>query len=134
MSGLVLLRCTALTCYTYSVILGLRPMKRREFITLLGSAAVWPLGARAQQPSKLPTIGLLGATTRSGWTDWVAAFERRLRELGWVEGRTVTMEVRWAEGRIERYPEIASEFARLRVDVIVTGGSAVLAAKQATST
>jgi len=110
-------------------------MKRREFITLLGgAAAAWPLGARAQQPSKLPTIGLLGATTRSGWTDWVAAFERRLRELGWVEGRTVTMEVRWAEGRIERYPEIASEFARLRVDVIVTGGSAVLAAKQATST
>jgi len=107
---------------------------RRELLAALGGAAAWPLAARAQQPSKLPTIGLLGAGTRSGWTDWVAAFERRLRELGWVEGRTVTMEVRWAEGRIERYPEIASEFARLRVDVIVTGGSAVLAAKQATST
>src|SRR5262249_59995243 len=86
-----------------------RAVKRREFITLLGgAAAAWPLSARAQQPSKLPTIGLLGVGTRSGWTDWVAAFERRLRELGWVEGRTVTMEVRWAEGRIERYPEIAS--------------------------
>src|SRR5262245_54902469 len=108
---------------------------RRELLVARGgAAAAWPLAARAQQPSKLPTIGLLGAGTRSGWTDWVAAFERRLRELGWVEGRTVTMEVRWAEGRIERFPEIASEFARLRVDVIVTGGSPVRAAKQATST
>ena len=81
-------------------------MTRRAFITLLGGTAAWPLAARAQQPSKLPTIGLLGAGTRSGWTDWVAAFERRLRELGWVEGRTVTMEVRWAEGRIERGRDI----------------------------
>jgi putative ABC transport system substrate-binding protein len=73
-------------------------MRRRTFITLLGGAAAWPFAVRAQQPSKLPTIGLLGAGTRSGWTDWVAAFVQRLQELGWIEGRTVAMEVRWAEG------------------------------------
>ena len=108
-------------------------MTRRAFITLLGGTAAWPLAARAQQPSKLPTIGLLGAGTRSGWTDWVAAFVQRLQELGWIEGRTVAMEVRWAEGRSERYIEIAAEFVRLKVDVIVTVGSAVDAVKQATS-
>ena len=108
-------------------------MKRREFITLLGGSAAWPLAARAQQPSKLPTIGLLGAGTRSGWADWVAAFVQRLRELGWIEGRTVAIEYRWAEGRPERYIEIAAEFVRLKVDVIVTVGSAVDAVKQATS-
>jgi putative tryptophan/tyrosine transport system substrate-binding protein len=109
-------------------------LKRREFITLLGgAAAAWPLAARAQQATKLPTIGLLGAGTRSGWSDWVAAFVQRLRELGWIEGRTVAMEVRWAEGRPERYTEIAAEFVRLKVDVIVTVGSAVVAVKQATS-
>src|SRR5262249_53851489 len=104
---------------------------RRKFLaTLGGAAAAWPVPARAQQPSKLPAIGLLGAGTRSGWTDWVAAFVQRLRELGWIEGRTVTMEVRWAEGRRERYIEIAAEFVRLKVDVIVTVGSAVDAVKQ----
>jgi putative tryptophan/tyrosine transport system substrate-binding protein len=109
-------------------------MRRREFITLFGSGAVaWPLTARAQQTLKLPTIGFLGAGTRSGWSDWVAAFVQRLRELGWIEGRTVAMEVRWAEGRPERYTEIAAEFVRLKVDVIVTVGSAVVAAKQVTS-
>jgi len=108
-------------------------MKRRDFITLLGAAAAWPLAVRAQQPAKLPTIGFLGAGTRSGWTDWLAAFVQRLRELGWIEGRTVAIEVRWAEGRPERYTEIASEFVRLKVDVIVTVGSAVDAVKQATS-
>jgi ABC-type uncharacterized transport system substrate-binding protein len=101
---------------------------RREFITLLGgAAAACPLRAGAQQPLKLPTIGVLGAGTPSGWAHWVAAFVQRLRELGWVEGRTVAMEVRWAEGRPERYTEIAAEFVRLRVDVIVTVGSAVVA-------
>ena len=79
------------------------------------------------------TIGLLGAGTRSGWSDWLAAFMQRLRELGWIEGRTFAMEARWAEGRPERYTEIAAEFVRLKVDVIVTVGSAVVAAKQATS-
>jgi putative tryptophan/tyrosine transport system substrate-binding protein len=109
-------------------------MKRREFITLLGGAAVaWPFGARAQQAGKLPTIGFLGATTPATWSLFVAAFVQRLRELGWIEGRTVVIEYRWAEGRGERFAEIAAEFVRLKVDVIVTAGGAVLAAKQATS-
>ena len=83
-------------------------LKRREFITLIGGAAAWPFAARAQQTSKLPTIGFLGAGTRSGWSDWQAAFVQRLLELGWIGGRTVAMEVRWAEGRPERYAEIAA--------------------------
>jgi putative tryptophan/tyrosine transport system substrate-binding protein len=110
-------------------------MQRREFITLLGGAvAAGPLAARAQQPAKLPTIGFLGATTPSAQSQWTAAFVQRLRELGWIEGRTVAIEVRWAEGRTERYTEIAAEFVRLKVDVIVTGATgSVVAAKQATS-
>jgi putative ABC transport system substrate-binding protein len=109
--------------------------RRREFITLLGgAAAAWPVAARAQQPAKLPTIGFLGPTTPSAIGHWVAAFVQRLRELGWIEGRTVAIEVRWAEGRSERYTEIAAEFVRLKVDVIVTiAGAPVLAAKRATS-
>jgi putative tryptophan/tyrosine transport system substrate-binding protein len=95
-------------------------MRRREFITLLGGAAAWPIAARAQQPAKLPTIGFLGATTTSAQSQSTAAFVQRLRELGWIEGRTVAIEVRWAEGRSERYAEIAAEFVRLKVDVIVT--------------
>jgi putative ABC transport system substrate-binding protein len=106
---------------------------RREFITLLGGAAAWPLGARAQQPTKLPTIGYLGASTPSFDSHRVAAFVQRLRERGWIEGRTVTIEYRWSEGRTERYPEIAAEFVRLKVDVIVTTGGGVPAVKQATS-
>ena len=110
-------------------------MRRRRFITLLGgAAAAWPLAARAQQPGKLPTIGFLGATTPSAGSQWVAAFVQRLRELGWIEGRTVAIEYRWAEGRTERSAEIAAEFVRLKVDVIVTSGTApVIAVKQATS-
>jgi putative ABC transport system substrate-binding protein len=108
-------------------------MKRREFITLAGSAAAWPLAARAQQAAKLPTIGFLGTSTPSSWGQWTAAFTQRLRELGWIEGRTVAIEVRWAEGRSERFTEIAAEFVRLKVDIIVTGATAVQAAKQATS-
>jgi ABC-type uncharacterized transport system substrate-binding protein len=108
-------------------------VKRREFITLLGSAAAWPLVARAQQPAKLPTIGFLGTTSASAWSHYVAAFAQRLRELGWVESRTVAIEYRWAEGRSERLTEMAGEFVRLKVDVIVTAGSAFLAVKQATS-
>jgi putative ABC transport system substrate-binding protein len=107
-------------------------MRRRQFITLLGgAAAAWPLAARAQQPAK--TIGLLGAATPATWSLLIAAFVRRLRELGWIEGRTIAIEYRWAEGRGERFAEIAAEFVRLKVDVIVTAGGAVLAAKQATS-
>jgi putative tryptophan/tyrosine transport system substrate-binding protein len=109
-------------------------MTRREIITLLGgAAAAWPLAARAQQAGKVPTIGFLGATTASFQSQHIAAFVRRLRELGWIEGRTVAIEYRWAEGRPERFAEIATEFVRLKVDVIVTLGGAVLAAKQATS-
>src|SRR5262245_25967250 len=108
-------------------------MRRRNFIALLGGAATWPLTARAQQPAKLPTIGFLGATTPETWSRFVAAFVQRLRELGWIEGRTIAIEYRWAEGRGERFAEIAAEFVRLKVDVIVTAGGAVPAAKQATS-
>jgi putative ABC transport system substrate-binding protein len=109
-------------------------IRRREFVTLLGGVgATWPLAARAQQPAKLPTIGFLGSQTPSTAGQWVAAFVQRLRELGWIEGRTVAIEVRWAEGRFERFAEIAAEFVRLKVDVIVTSGPAVFAAKHATS-
>src|SRR6516165_7393562 len=107
---------------------------RREFITLLGAAATWPLAARAQQAGKLPTIGFLGATTPSAGGQLLAAFVQRLRELGWVDGRNVAIEVRWAEGRSERFAEIAAELVRLKVDVILTHNTPpVLAAKQATS-
>ena len=109
-------------------------MKRREFITLVGgAAAAWPLAARAQQPV-MPVIGFLGASTPSNWAPWTTAFVQGLRALGWVEGRTVKIEYRWAEGQSQRYAEIAAEFVRLKVDVIVTVGSAVTAAKQATAT
>jgi putative tryptophan/tyrosine transport system substrate-binding protein len=110
-------------------------MQRREFITLLGGAAViWPLAARAQQARKLPTIGLLGATTPTAQSRWIAAFVQRLRELGWIEGRTIAIEYRYAEGRTERYAEIAAEFVRLKVDVIVTYGTpSSEAAKRATA-
>jgi putative ABC transport system substrate-binding protein len=109
-------------------------MRRRDFITLLGAAATaWPVTARAQQPAKLPTIGFLVSGTPSSHGQWVAAFVQRLRELGWID-RTIAIEVRWAGGRSERLAEIATEFARLKVDVIVTHSAApVLAAKQATS-
>jgi len=110
-------------------------MKRREFMTLLGGAvATWPLAARAQQPAQLPTIGFLGASTPAIMGQWVAAFVQRLRELGWIEGRTIAIEYRWAEGRSARANEIAAEFVRLKVDVIVThSAELVVAAKQATS-
>jgi putative ABC transport system substrate-binding protein len=109
-------------------------MKRREFITLLGGAAAWPLAARAQQAAKLPTIGILGSGTPATHGHWYAAFVQRLRELGWIDGRTVAIEYRWAEGRTDRAAEIAAEFVRRKVDVIVTSGTAlVVAAMQATS-
>ena len=108
-------------------------MRRREFSAFFAGALVWPMAARAQ-PAKLPTIGFLGAGGQSAWTHWTAAFVQRLQELGWVQGRTVTIEYRWAEGRTERFREIAAEFARLKVDVIVTVGSAVHAAKDAAPT
>jgi putative ABC transport system substrate-binding protein len=110
-------------------------MKRREFITLLGgAAAAWPLAAPAQQAGKLPTIGVLGGATPSAESQRVAALVQRLHELGWIEGRTVAIEYRWAEGRSARLAEIAADFVSLRVDVIfATGTAPALAAKQATS-
>jgi putative tryptophan/tyrosine transport system substrate-binding protein len=95
-------------------------MNKRQFMTLLGAAAAWPLAARAQQAGKVPTIGFLGATTPGGQSQLTAAFVQRLRELGWIEGRTVAIEYRWAEGRSERFAEFAAEFVRLKVDVILT--------------
>ncbi len=108
-------------------------MKRRDFIAGLAGAAAWPLMARGQQPAKLPTIGYFGTVAASAWGPWTTAFAQRLRELGWIEGRTVAIHYRWAEGRAERLAEIAAEFVRLKVDVIVTGGNAAVAAKQASS-
>jgi ABC-type uncharacterized transport system substrate-binding protein len=109
-------------------------LRRRQFIMLLGSAAGWPVAASAQRPTKLPTIGYLGSSTASAQSHWVAAFVQRLHDLGWIDGRTVAIQYRWAEGRTERFQEIAREFARLKVDVIVTSGTApALAAKQAAS-
>ena len=108
---------------------------RRKFLVALGgAAAAWPLAAQAQQPAKMPTIGFLVAGTPSSHGQWVAALVRRLHELGWIEGRTVAIEYRWAESRTERFDEIAAEFVRRKVDVIVTSATAaIVAAKQATS-
>jgi putative ABC transport system substrate-binding protein len=110
-------------------------MRRREFITFIGGAAVvWPLVVRAQQGTKLPTIGYLGSARLATESERIAAFVQRLHDLGWIEGRTTVIDYRWAEGHTERYAEIAAEFVRLKVDVIVTVGGAVAAAKQATAT
>src|SRR5262249_36181650 len=95
-------------------------LRRREFLTLLGGAVAWPLAGRAQQSVKLRTIGFSGLSTRSAESELVAGFTERLRELGWIEGRTIAIEYRWAEGRAERFVQIALEFVRLKVDVIVT--------------
>jgi len=108
-------------------------MRRREFITLVvGAAATWPAMTSAQQAGKLPIVGFLGASA-SGFAPWAAAFVGRMRELGWVEGSTIAIEYRWSEGRPERYAEIAAEFVRLKVDVILTVGSAVPIVRQATT-
>jgi ABC-type uncharacterized transport system substrate-binding protein len=110
-------------------------MRRRDFIMLLGgAAAAWPFGAPAQQPAKLPTIGYLGAATLATESQRMAAFVQRLRELGWIEGRTVVIDYRWAEGRSERMAELAAEFVRLKVDVIFAAATEpALAAKKATA-
>ncbi len=106
--------------------------RRELFIALVGAGAAWPFLASAQQADRLPTIGFLG-TEAAAWTAWTAAFVERLRTLGWTEGRTVRIEYRWFEGRAERAAEIAAEFVRSKVDIIVTAGNAVAIAKQATS-
>jgi putative ABC transport system substrate-binding protein len=109
-------------------------MRRREFITAIaGSAAAWPLAARAQQPTgKLPTIAILGSDA-SAWRSWVAAFTERLGVLGWIDKRTITIEYRWWEGRPERAAEIADELVRQNVDLIVATGSVVAALRRATT-
>jgi len=109
-------------------------LRRRQFITLVGGAVAWPLAASGQQTPRLPTIGSLSPMTASVENQRVAAFVQRLREVGWIEGRTVAIKVRWAEGRSERAGEIVTEFVREKVYVIVLGGTvSVLAAKQGTS-
>jgi putative tryptophan/tyrosine transport system substrate-binding protein len=108
-------------------------MKRREFITLLGGAiTTWPLATSAQQA--MPVIGLMGSGSAAAQSHLTAAFLQRLRELGWTEGRNLRIEYRWGEGRNERFAEIAAEFVRLKVDLILTHNTPpTLAAKQATS-
>jgi len=113
-------------------------LKRRELITLLAAAATfpasWPIAAKAQPRARTPTIGFLGSGTPSSDGAFATAFVRGLRELGWVEGRDVAIEYRWGEARVDRFAELATEFAQLKVDVIFTYGTATaVAAKQATS-
>jgi ABC-type uncharacterized transport system substrate-binding protein len=116
-------------------------LSRREFLCTTAATAVAAspvIGtsgetARAQQP-KVPSIGYLGSATTASQGQWVAAFVQRLRELGWIDARTIAIEYRWAEGRTERAAEIAAEFVRRKVDVIVTSSTAgAVAAMQATS-
>jgi putative tryptophan/tyrosine transport system substrate-binding protein len=114
-------------------------IRRREFITLLGGAAVGPFLASTQQNAsaqqRLPTIGWLGSGSSIAASQWVSAFRQRLRELGRIEGNTVAIEYRWAEGREQRFAEIMAEFIRLKVDVVLTySNAAALSAKQATTT
>jgi putative ABC transport system substrate-binding protein len=112
-----------------------KAMRRRDFIAAVGGAVAGPLAARAQQPAKQSTIGFLGSGTLEGQGQWVAAFLQRLRELGWIEGRNITIEYRWAEGNSDRADELAAELVRRRVDVIVTyANPIVLAVKRSTST
>jgi putative ABC transport system substrate-binding protein len=106
-------------------------MRRREFISIVAGSMGWPVGSSAQQAARIPIIGFMGAGTQLGWSEWRTAFVQRMHELGWIEGQTVAIEYRWAEGSTDRYAEIAAEFVRLKVDAIVTVGGE--AAKQATS-
>ncbi len=109
-------------------------MRRRDFLGVLTAVAAWPLPGRAQQSPRLPTIGFLGQSTPSIEGQRLAAFLKRLSELGWIEGRTVAIEYAWGEGNSERFARFATEFVRLKVDVIVTSGTAnVITAMQATS-
>lgn len=103
-------------------------MKRREFIAAIGGVIAWPLAGRAQQPAKLPIIGYLVATTPDVSAHRTAALLQRLRELGWTDRQTATIEIRWAQGRPDRAAEIVAEFVRLKVDIIVTSGVPNIAA------
>jgi ABC-type uncharacterized transport system substrate-binding protein len=108
-------------------------VRRREFIAIASGIMVgWPFAVRAQRA--MPTIGILGTSTPSAWSPWLPSFVDRLKELGWTEGSNIALEYRWAEGRSDRFGALAHEFVRLKVDVIVTSGTAILAAKEATAT
>jgi len=110
-------------------------MNRRAFLSLVGGAGAWPVMARAQQPA-LPLVGLLGAPSAAPYAPFVAAVERGLQEVGYVGGRNVAIEQRWAEGKYDRLPALAAELVARRVAVIIAigGAPAALAAKTATST
>jgi ABC-type uncharacterized transport system substrate-binding protein len=104
-------------------------MRRRDFITgIAGSAVAWPLVARAQQPQKVPRIGVLLPGTSASFAVRAKAFTDGLRDLGYLEGQTIAIEWRWAEDKIERIPELAAELVRANVDVIVTGGTSAATA------
>jgi putative ABC transport system substrate-binding protein len=110
-------------------------IRRREFVALIGAAAVWPRAASGQGPGNRPTIGFLGPLSQSAMSQWTAAFVQRLHELGWTEGHNVEISYRWAEGRSELMSGFLAEFVQKKVSIIVTGGAdAVVAAKRTTST
>jgi len=109
-------------------------MKRRKFFVGVAGAVAWPLASRGQQSSKIPVIGFIGQSTPLAEKERTAAFVQRLSELGWVDGQSIKIEYRWGEGRTERFAEIAAEFVRLKVDLILASGTAnVAAAKHATA-
>jgi putative tryptophan/tyrosine transport system substrate-binding protein len=108
-------------------------MRRREFVTLLSGAAVaYPLAVRAQRSDQLRRVAALGDSP-STWNVWIAGFAERLRELGWIEDRTIAIEYRWSEGRPERVAEAAAEFVQRKPDVIVTYGGAAVELKRTTT-
>src|SRR5262245_36851557 len=110
-------------------------LKRREFITLLGGATAWPLAARAQQMATVTRIGFLGPASASMTAGWIDAFKAGLRDLGYLEGKNILFEFRWAEGQDDRLPRLVAELVRLDVDVLVTFGTpGTRAAKEATKT